>query len=256
MSLKIKETKEIEKNSPVKNSGQANNMYIIASSIIVAGLIIAGAVVYQNNSSENTSSPSSLSEKTSINVKAVSPADHILGNIDAPVKIIEFSDLECPACKFFHQAMRDGIIDEYINTNKVVWVYRHYPLDNPHPKARAEAEASECVAALAGNDAFWQYIDKIFAVTPSNNGLDLELLNSIAAEIGFDQGQQFLFTECRRDNLYRDQVNADMADGLRAGLEGTPYIIIIDAAGNFNPINGTLPAASLRLILDDALAVK
>src|SRR5207249_6414117 len=72
---------------------------------------------------------------------------------------------------------------------KVVWVYRHFPIDSLHSKARKEAQASECAAALGGNEAFWAYSDKLFEVTPSNNRLDLAQLPRIAQEIGLDRAQ-------------------------------------------------------------------
>lgn len=100
----------------------------------------------------------------------VTKADHILGSIDAPVKIVEYSDLECPFCKQFHNTMQK-IMSEY-GTEKVAWVFRQFPLSQLHSKAPKEAEASECVAELGGNDAFWKFIDKINEVTPSNNKLD------------------------------------------------------------------------------------
>ena len=86
--------------------------------------------------------------------------DHIRGDANAPVKIVEFSDLECPYCKSFHPTMQQ-VVDQY--QGQVVWAYRHLPLENIHPSARPLAEGSECAARLGGNDAFWQYVDYIFS---------------------------------------------------------------------------------------------
>ncbi len=78
--------------------------------------------------------------------------DHIRGNPDAPVTLVEYSDFECPFCKRFHPTVK-RIVDEY--GGRVRWVYRHFPLDEIHPvKARREAAAAECAAELGGNDAF------------------------------------------------------------------------------------------------------
>ena len=115
-------------------------------------------------------------------VAKVTRDDHILGDINAPVKIIEFSDPECPYCKRFHTTM-EQIIAEYGKGGQVAWVYRHFPLDSIHPKSRKEAEAIEC----AGEQGkFWEYTSKIYEVTPSNNKLDPNQLYKIAIDLGLN----------------------------------------------------------------------
>jgi protein-disulfide isomerase len=99
----------------------------------------------------------------------VTDKDHIKGDISAPVKIVEYSDLECPFCKRFHATMQE-VVKSY--DGKVAWVFRQFPLAQLHPKAVKEAEAAECVASLGGNAAFWKFIDKVEEVTPGNNKLD------------------------------------------------------------------------------------
>ncbi|MEK7118005.1 MAG: thioredoxin domain-containing protein [Patescibacteria group bacterium] len=111
------------------------------------------------------------------------PEDHVLGNTNADVLMVEYSDPECPFCKRFHETMHQ-VVDHYGKNGNVAWVYRHYPIDQLHSKARKEAEAMECASEQGGNDAFWKYADKLFEVTPSNNGLDAAQLPVIAAMVG------------------------------------------------------------------------
>lgn len=92
------------------------------------------------------------------NLKPVTSADHIRGDINAPVKIVEFSDIDCPFCKRFHTTMLE-VMNTYGKEGKVAWVYRHFPLTQLHPDAANKAEASECVAELGGNDKFWEFVD-------------------------------------------------------------------------------------------------
>ena len=113
---------------------------------------------------------------------------HILGNPGAPVKLVEFSDFECPFCKRFHLTMK-RLMNEYGEDGKVAWVYRHFPLVSLHSKARREAQAAECASELGGNEAFWAYSDRLFEVAPSNNRLDLALLPRIAQLIGLDRAK-------------------------------------------------------------------
>jgi len=92
-------------------------------------------------------------------VRAVDDTDHIRGDMGASVKIIEYSDLECPFCKRFHPEMK-SVVDQY--GNGVAWIYRHLPLEQIHPSARPLAEGSECATELGGNDKFWEYVDYVF----------------------------------------------------------------------------------------------
>lgn len=87
--------------------------------------------------------------------------DHIRGDANAEVIVIEYSDLECPFCQRFHPEMQ-SVLENY--DGSVAWVYRHLPLEAIHPMAIPLAEGSECAAELGGNDAFWEYIDYIFGV--------------------------------------------------------------------------------------------
>lgn len=93
--------------------------------------------------------------------RPISEDDHLYGNPDAEVTVIEYSDFECPFCKTFHP-----IVERLVNESdgKVNWVYRHFPLESIHPNARGMALASECVAELGGNEAFWEFSNKLFGL--------------------------------------------------------------------------------------------
>lgn len=95
-----------------------------------------------------------------IKINPITSADHIFGNPNAGVKIVEFSDLQCPFCARFHPTLKQ-IIQEY--DGQVAWVYRHFPLASIHPSARPAAIGSECAAELGGNNAFWKFVDAVFA---------------------------------------------------------------------------------------------
>jgi protein-disulfide isomerase len=110
-----------------------------------------------------------------VNIPPVTEKDFIVGNPNAEIKIVEYSDTECPFSKRFHQTMLD-IMKEYEAGGKVAWVYRYFPLDGLHQKARHEAEAVACAAEQGGNTKFWEYLDLLFKITPSNDGLDSSLL--------------------------------------------------------------------------------
>ena len=97
---------------------------------------------------------------------AISPSfsitenDHIRGNPDASITIVEFSDFQCPFCTRFHPTVKQALA-EY--GDQVRWVYKHFPLSQIHPEAISDAEASECIAEQKGGDGFWNFADALFA---------------------------------------------------------------------------------------------
>jgi protein-disulfide isomerase len=183
------------------------------------------------------------------NVKPVSENDHVRGDRNARIALIEYSDLECPFCKSFHPTVQQ-VIDEY--DGQVMWVYRHFPLDQIHAKADKEAEAVECANELAGNDGFWALLDKIFEVTPSNNGLVLDNLPKLAGEVGIDEGA---FKECLDSGKYAQRVEDDYQGGIEAGITGTPGNILLDTkTGETLLVPGALPFEQIKQSIDSLLA--
>jgi protein-disulfide isomerase len=149
--------------------------------------------------------------------RVAAPRDHVYGNPNAPVSLIEYSDFECPFCKRFHATAKE-IVDAY--GGKVNWVYRHFPLAMHNPGAQKEAEASECVAQLGGNDAFWRFANAIYARTKSNgNGFPLDQLVPLGKEIGLDEKQ---LKECIDAAKYASRVQEDLNEGIQIGITGTP----------------------------------
>lgn len=96
-------------------------------------------------------------------MKPVSAQDHIRGDANAPVKVVEYSDLDCPFCKQFHVTMNQ-VMEEYGKQGRVAWVFRHFPLEQLHPDAPRKAQASECMSELGGQQAFWNFVDKVSGV--------------------------------------------------------------------------------------------
>jgi protein-disulfide isomerase len=97
-----------------------------------------------------------LEDDLSGNVDPVTNADHLRGNPEAPVIIVEYSDIDCPFCQRVHPILASIVEDR---PDDVAWVYRHFPIPSLHPDAPAKAEAAECVAAQTDNETFWEYLD-------------------------------------------------------------------------------------------------
>lgn len=175
--------------------------------------------------------------------------DHIKGDKNARVLLIEYSDLECPFCKRFHPTAQQ-IVDDY--KGQVAWVYRHFPLTQIHSKAPKEAEATECANELAGNDGFWKFTDKLFEVTPANNGLDPAELPKIAVQVGLNEAK---FKSCLDSGKYADHVQKDQDSGTKAGVNGTPGNILLDTkTGKTKLIPGALPIEQFKPEIDSLLS--
>lgn len=165
-----------------------------------------------------------LASEKAKNVRRVSATrDHIYGNPNAPISLIEYSDYECPFCKRFHPTAKE-IVKTY--DDKVNWVYRHFPLTFHNPSAEKEAEASECINELGGNEGFWKYTDAIYERTKSNgNGFPLDQLGPLAKELGLDEKQ---FADCYQSGKYAARVKDDLEEGEKIGVTGTPANIILN----------------------------
>ncbi|BCX16190.1 MAG: hypothetical protein KatS3mg098_419 [Candidatus Parcubacteria bacterium] len=250
---------EEEEYSTSSNSSNQSKLNISTpAAIVLAGIVIAGAIIYSNQSSlkkvqegDNSLPPSNPAvkiDKGPSKVVPISSEDHIYGPADASLKIIEFSDTECPFCKSFHPTLK-RLVSDY--NGKIAWVYRHFPLDSIHPKSRKEAQATECAAELGGNEKFWDYLDKLFEITPSNNNLDPSKLPEIAQIVGLDKNK---FQECLESNRYAQKVAQHLQDALNSGGEGTPYSVIISPKGGKYAVSGAIPYQEMKSIIDTLLS--
>lgn len=221
---------------------------VLISGILIAGSIYATGGIKVNNGGLVANTAEEIEERV-IEIKEVGDNDHIFGNPDAQIKVVTYTDFECPFCKRFHYTMKQ-IIDEYKEEGNVAWVIRHFPLDQLHRTAREEAEATECVASLGGNDKFWAFVDKIMDNTESNDGLDMALLPKFAEEVGVSAND---FKSCIDSGKMKKVVQDYLDEGVAAGARGTPYSVILNKDGNKLPIDGAMPFESVKSSIDMAL---
>ena len=237
----------------------------LPGAIIIAGALIAMAVIWVKQPvrapAANQAANLANAQLGQINMREVTAADHIYGNPNAPIKIIEYSDTSCPFCKTFNSTM-EQIMGEYGPTGKVAWIYRHFPLDKPdtngdilHKNSNHEAQALECAASTGGNDKFWAFEKKLYEITPSvtsvtPNGLDQQQLPVIAKSVGLNVVS---FNDCLASNQFKNKVEADYTDGVNAGVSGTPYSIIITPSGNKIPLVGAQPYTTVKSAIEALL---
>ena len=220
-------------------------------SIVLAGLLIAGGIYLNGRiTKENPTTGQKqqlASENLSDVIRPIDANDHILGNAKARVLIVEYSDTECPFCKTFHATM-NSIMQEYGKDGNVTWVYRHFPIAQLHPKSFKEAEATECAASLGGNSKFWEYTNKLYETTPSNNNLDPKELTNIATTVGLSSTA---FDTCLNSGEFGPRVNADIQNAQELGISGTPSSVIIDTKTNeYHSIKGAYPYTQVKSVID------
>jgi protein-disulfide isomerase len=226
------------------------SQYVLPITIVVAGALIAGAIFLAGKAGTASTSTSSTGQVS--NARPYTPGtDHILGNPNAPVKIVEYMDLECPHCKNFQTTMNQ-IMDYYNQAmpGVVAWVVRPFPLASIHSKAPEEAQAAECAAAQGGDAEYFKYIDEIFAITPSDNGLDLTELPKVAQQDGLNVTT---FNTCVSSGQFAQKVQDSYNEAISEGGQGTPFILIM-VGSDAVALQGDQPYDSMRAAVDAVIA--
>ncbi len=224
---------------------QQKTNWAIPLAIVIAGGLIAFSLYYvkKDNSAQVATIKTTQDVHPEENMLPVTSADHILGNPNAPVMLVEYSDTDCPYCQTFQPSLHK-IINTLGKDGQVAWVYRHFAF---HPNAPKEAEATECVAELGGNEKFWQFLDLLFSKKNFKQdpyvGIQASTLPSLAASIGIDKAQ---FTTCLNSGKYTEKIKTDYQNAIKAGAEGTPYTIIVTKGGKVPIKNGAIPYNQLE----------
>jgi protein-disulfide isomerase len=159
--------------------------------------------------------PEALQEQAVIPVPDVTDADHVRGNANAKVTLIEYSDFECPYCSRHLETIRQ-LLEDY--PNDVRFVYRHFPLSF-HANSETAADASEC-AGFQGK--FWEMHDALFALADSD-GLSEDGIEKLASDIGLNMAD---FTSCMENGDGAAKVSKDYQEGIAAGVTGTPATFV------------------------------
>ena len=209
---------------------------------IIAGGIIVAVAVYV--SMPKTAAPGT---DTPSLVRPVNASDHILGNPAAPVLIVEYSDFDCEYCKAFHDTLHQIIANEGAS-GKVAWVFREFPLTEIHPTAFSHARAAECVAQVAGNDAFWKFTNALFAAQPA----DPAHYGVLAASIGIS-GNAFATCYSTASSTLDARITADRQNALDMGATGTPFSIILTNGKNPTVMAGGYSYDAVKQLVDQAL---
>ncbi len=254
-----------------------NNINLIMA-IVLAAIIIGGAIVYASTRGGNLFGLRETDEKLDERVAASieryikkqeeemlekqkeankpkkvegvsADNDAVLGDKDAPVTIVEFSDYECPFCKRHFETVLPKLKEKYIDTGKVKYIFRDMPLPFHDPLATQEAMAAECAKEQGGDQAYYRYHDSLYKNTNSNgNGMPKSDLYKLAKETGLDSAK---FKNCLDSEKFADEVKKDAEDGAKYGVEGTPGFFV---NGWF--IKGAYPYEAFEELIEQELEKK
>lgn len=178
--------------------------------------------------------------------------DPQMGDKNAKVTVIEFSDFQCPFCRRSYSDSIPQLKSEYVDTGKVLFVYRDFPLDSIHPGARPAAVAAECADEQG---KFWDYHNKVFDEQNKQGKGTVQFSNDDlkkwAADIGLNTQQ---FNLCLDSNKYDAEVRKDLQDGVTAGVSGTPTFYIGSPSNGYIQLVGAQPYSSIKQTIEQELA--
>jgi protein-disulfide isomerase len=173
--------------------------------------------------------------------------DPVLGDRTAKVAVVEFSDYQCPFCGAFQVQTMPGLKKQYIDSGKVQFIYRDFPLDF-HPHAESAAIAAHCAGE---QDAYWQMHDKLFA---NQRQLGNKLYSDLASQLNLDTKK---FSACLKDAKFKGRLSDEVKYGLKIGIEGTPAFFIGRVEGDklldVKSIVGAQPANVFANLIDSYL---
>ena len=167
---------------------------------------------------------------------------NMIGNADATVTIIEYSDYQCPYCLKFHSTIFPEIVKKYIDTGKVKYSFKHFPFLTP--ESAIAAQAAECAA---DQDRFWDYHNFLFEQREQTGRLEATKDKLIEFAGGLKLDTQ-AFTKCLNEDQTLARVQADADEGQKVGVRGTPSFLI-----NGKLMVGAQPLVAFETALDEAL---
>ncbi|MBI4037211.1 DsbA family protein [Candidatus Daviesbacteria bacterium] len=227
---------------------------ILGSIIIGLAILISGGVIKPQILKTGTNQAANLPANNTPPVaqptaapgaKVNVEAGHLpaKGNPAAKVSIIEFADFQCPFCERFFSQVGQNIIKDYVDTGKAKFSFRHYAFLGQ--ESTWAAEASECANEQG---KFWEYHDYLYNHQGQENSgaFAKDKLEGFAQTLGLNTEQ---FKNCLETDKYADKVKADLADGQKAGVNGTPATFI-----NGQLISGAAPYANFKIAIDGELA--
>lgn len=223
---------------------QNKQSYALPVAILVAALLISGSIIFRPNQSIKNQAPApkgGAGQGAGISGSAITADDDpVLGNPNAPVTLIDFGDFRCRYCKMFQEKIRPTIMEKYVKTGKVKYVYRD--LITMGENSILAAGGANC----AGEQGkYWEFSDGLHSGKPGLMYTEKSLLE-IAVSLGLDTEK---FKQCLDSKEYVEEIKKDTKDAISAGARGTPTVFI-----NGRIIKGLASLGEYEKIIDEEIA--
>jgi protein-disulfide isomerase len=253
MSSKQSRTSATKKQTRAEERRKKEQQKRLRLVLYILGVVVLVALAaWALNSSINKTKAASLGEIVKITPVVRPQADrNNMGDPNAKVKIVEYSDFQCPYCKVFADETLQAIVDAYISTGKVYFTTRsmgNFVSQNIGPNGVESRDAAEAAYCAADQGKYWEFSEAAFANWEGEEvgSFSSGRLNEIAQSLNLDMN---LFKDCMKSHAYRNQVNQDYSDGRAAGINSTPSFLI-----NGKVISGALPFSDFQAEIEAALA--
>lgn len=211
--------------------------YVIPIAIVIAGFLIAGAIFIIRPAETGKSAWEVNNSTAAMN----EDDDPVLGDSTAPVTFINFGDFRCQFCARFQREIKPMIIEKYVKTGKVKYVYRD--LITMGENSILAAEAANCAGE---QDKYWDYADYLHGgETGHSNIYTTDSLTEIASSLDLKIS---LFKECLISGKYKEEIKKDTDDARASGATGTPTVFI-----NGRLIIGLRPLGEYERIIEEEL---
>jgi len=240
-----------------------NNGLIIA--ILVATVVLGGTLVYLGTQVGCNSdalkaaviegvaeyvegpAPAEQPETEPLDISDLADDDAVLGDPNAPVTIVEFSEYQCPYCSKFYNDAYQELKEKYVETGKVKLVFRDFPLSF-HEGAYPAALAAECVRDQLGDEGYFEMHDKLFENQDRLSGDQaIEIvLEGFARDVEADPD---VYKECMANDKFQMEIFADASVGQAVGVSGTPSFFVNDTL-----LVGAQPFENFEQIIEAELA--
>jgi protein-disulfide isomerase len=220
---------------------------LVPIAILLAGIGIAIAVYVVRAGSVSIPPEGDLSL-----MRPVSPEEHIFGNPDAKVYVVEYADIDSPYAKQFQETMQQ-IMAEEGEDGDVAWVFRHFPLVHIYPDSGTHAHAAECAASLAGEQAFWLFISAMHADAPGNAHFRTSDYATLLPRFGVAPAA---FDACMEGSAFEGRIGEDAANALQIGATGSPYLVILGEGAEPVPVTGALPYDAMKAVIAETLRAR
>lgn len=220
--------------------------YFIGNTLPITGNLVGSSQI-PNSGSGQQQGP------TVLQISNPFDDDVVIGNKDAPVVVIEFSDFQCPFCRRFYTQTLSQLESEYINTGKVAFVYRDFPLTSIHPAALPSAIATECAREQGKwREAHNQIFDEQNKLGSGTVDYSISDVKTWLAQIpGIDSVK---LNSCIDSNKYQNEVEKDFQDGVNFGVTGTPTFFIGNSQKGYVAVVGAQPYSVLKSAIDQYLS--